>query len=124
MKQTSVLFIAGVRKIYSDLEHLLGQENILIRQVERWEGKLSFSEADPPHLIILDCPGSGVDGLAVCQEIRHGYSGLLVLVSEYPDERFHVLALGLSADASLPIAAGAPLVAGKCQSAAATVCAG
>ena len=111
MRQTSVLFIAGARKIYSDLEHLLGQEDILIRQVKRWEGKLSLSESDSPHLIILDCPGSGVDGLAVCQEIRHEYSGLLVLVSEYPAERFHILALGLGADASLPIAAGAPLVA-------------
>jgi len=110
-KNTTVLFIARTMKIYSDLEQLLAQDGILVGQVERWEGKLALAGTDRPHLIVLDCPGPGVGGLAVCQEIRAQYSGLLVLVSEYGDERFHVLALGLGADASLPITAGAPLVA-------------
>jgi two-component system, OmpR family, response regulator RstA len=111
MGQTTVALIAGNTKIYSDLKHLLGKGDILLRQVEQWEGMLSLFKTDSPHLIILDCPGSGVDGLAMCQEIRADYSGLLVLVSENVDERFHVLALDLGADAFLPRKAGSLLVA-------------
>lgn len=111
MGRTTVALISRNTKIYSDLNHLLGQDDILLRQVEQWEDMLSFSKTDSPHLIILDCPGSGVDGLAICQEIRADYSGLLVLVSENVDERFHVLALDLGADAFLPRKAGPLLVA-------------
>ncbi|MCP4578305.1 MAG: response regulator transcription factor [Deltaproteobacteria bacterium] len=111
MSRTTVLLIAGNAKIFPDLKHILRQDNIVIRHIERWEGRQSLADADAPHLIVLDCPGSGVEGLAVYQEIRARYSGLLVLVSEYGDERFHVLALGLGADASLTFSAGAPLVA-------------
>jgi len=111
MSRTTVLLITGTTEIYSDFKHILERDHILIRQIDRWEGKHSPSETDDPHLIVLHCPGSGVDGLAVCQEIRARYSGLLVLVSEYGDEQFHVLALGLGADASLSASAGAPLVA-------------
>ena len=111
MSRTTVLLIAGTKEIYSDFKHILERDHILIRQIDRWKGKQSLSETDGPHLIVLHCPGSGVDGLAVCQEIRARYSGLLVLVSEYGDEQFHVLALGLGADASLSASAGAPLVA-------------
>jgi two-component system, OmpR family, response regulator RstA len=110
MRQTTVLLIAGISDIYQDLKHILEQDNILIRQIDR-EGKQSLDDADGPHLIVLDCPGSEVEGLALYQKIRAQYSGLLVLVSEYGDERFHVLALGMGADASLPVSAGAPLVA-------------
>ena len=111
MGQTTVALISRNKKIYSDLKHLLGKGDILLRQVEQWEDMLSLSKADSPHLIILDCPGSGVEGLAICQEIRADYSGLLVLVSENVGERFHVLALDLGADAFLPRKVGSLLVA-------------
>jgi len=111
MSQTTVLLISGTAEIYTNLTHILRQDNILIRRIERWEGRQSLADADGPHLIVLDCHGSEVEGLAVYQEIRARYSGLLVLVSEYGDERFHVLALGLGADASLTFSAGVPLVA-------------
>ncbi len=111
MNQTKVLLIARSTETYLNLKHLLGQDDIRICHVECWAGKLLLTETDHPHLVVLDCPGSGVDGLTVCQEIRKRYSGLLVLVSEYGDEQFHILALSLGADASLPVTAGAPLVA-------------
>lgn len=111
MSQTTVLMIAEASPIYSDLKHLLAQNDILLCQADQWQGWMSLSETVPPHLIILDCPGSGIDGLAVCQAIRERYSGLLVIIAESGEERFHVLALDLGADASLPGTAGAPLVA-------------
>lgn len=111
MSQTTVLLIVETTEIYLYLNHLLAQDDILIRQADRWKDARLLSETDPPHLIMLDCPGSGVDGLSMCQEIRADYSGLLVLVSENVDERFHVLALDLGADAFLPRKAGSLLVA-------------
>ena len=111
MDQTSVALISRRTKIYSDLKHLLGKGDILLRRVEQWEDMLSLSKTDSPHLIILDCPGSGVEGLAICQEIRADYSGLLVLVSENVDKRFHVLALDLGADAFFYRKAGSLLLA-------------
>jgi two-component system response regulator RstA len=111
MNQTKVLLIARSTEIYLNLKHLLGQDDIQICHVERWAGKLLLSETDRPHLVVLDCTGTSVDGLTVCQKIRKRYSGLLVLVSEYGDEQFHILALSLGADASLSVTAGAPLVA-------------
>ena len=121
MGQTTIQIIAktadlivGNTEIYSGLRSLLANDGIQVRQSEHWQDALSpFDTEEPglPHLIILNCPGSGVDALVMCQEIRSRYSGLLVLVSENEDKRFHVLALDLGADACLPITTGAPLVA-------------
>ena len=111
MNQTKILLIARDTDFYSDLKSLLSQDDILVCHVEGLCGGRLDSETDCPHLVVLDCPGTGVDGLAEGLEIRARYSGLLLLVSEHGDDRFHVLALGLGADASLPITAGAPLVA-------------
>lgn len=111
MTQTTVLFIADDKKFYINLMHLIAQENILLCRAEQWEDTLLLSETNFPHLIVVECPQSGVDGLAMCQQIRSRYSGLLVLVSENEDERFHVLALDLGVDASLSITAGTLLVA-------------
>lgn len=106
----AVLVISQTIELYSDLKHLLGQDDIISCQVQHWEEATTFFESEQTQLIVLDCPGAGVDGLAVCQAIRARYSGLLVLVSENEDERFHVLALNLGADASLPNLAGVSLI--------------
>ena len=111
MSQTTVLLLTRTTTFFSDLKHLLEQDDNLICRFDRREDAFSFLDSNRPHLIVLDCPGTNVGGLAVCQEIRARYPGLLVLVSEDEDERFHVLALDLGADASLPVTAGAPLVA-------------
>ena len=111
MNLVTVLFISKPTEFNTDLKHLLAQEDILLRQAKQLDETCFLTKTASPHLIILDCPGSGVDGLAICQEIRARYSGLLVLVSENVGEQFHVLSLDLGADASFPRTAGAPLVA-------------
>jgi two-component system response regulator RstA len=111
MNQTTVLLIDGGAQFQSALKRLLRQADILVRQAMQWDDRCLSSEADPPHMIVLCCPGSGVDGLSICQEIRARHSGLLVLVSENKDERFHVLALDLGADAIFSGTTGAALAA-------------
>lgn len=107
----TVLLIARTAKIFADLRPLLGAENIRVCLGENWALAQALIETDQPQLIVLDCPGSGVDGLAVCQDIRGRFPGILVLVSDEEDARFHVFALGLGADVSLARSAGALLIA-------------
>jgi DNA-binding response OmpR family regulator len=113
MKQTNALLISRKTQFSSDLKQLLDEIPIQVRRMARWEDAEATltAAAEPPHLIILACAGTGVDGLRTCQEIRNHFEGLLVLVSEKGEERFHLLALELGADASLPVSAGAPLLA-------------
>jgi two-component system response regulator RstA len=111
MDQTTVLLIGEATPSHAALNRLLEQENILLRQAVRWDDVCVPAETAPPHMIVLDRPGSGVDGLSVCQEIRLRYAGLLVVVSDTSDERFPVLALDLGADAAFPGTAGAQWIA-------------
>ncbi|BBO67906.1 DNA-binding response regulator [Desulfosarcina alkanivorans] len=113
MDQTSVLLITGSAHLHSTLKRLLEREHVLFRHAGQWDERCLPSEAAPPHMIVLECPGSGVDGLSICQEIRSRYSGLLGLVADDEDERFHILALDLGADATFSKTTGTPLVAAR-----------
>ncbi len=111
MPQLTVLLVAKMTGIFPQLKDLLEQEDICIRQLDHWHSTKSCGVDEQAQLIVLHCPGPGFGGLTVCQEIRTRYSGLLILVSDNPDEQFHVLALGLGAEASLTQNAGTLLVA-------------
>ncbi len=110
MNRSTVLLITRTAEFFADLKPLLIKEDIRICQVETWSLAQALIKTEPPQLIVLDCPDSGVDGLAACQDIRAKFQGLLVLVSDEIDERFHIFALGLGADVSLAKSAGALLV--------------
>ena len=58
MGQTTVLFITGATQIYSELKPLLGQDDIFLCQASQWDDAYMPSKADPPHIIVLDCPGN------------------------------------------------------------------
>jgi len=111
MDQISVLLITGAAQFHSALKRSLEQGDILLNHAGQWRDACLPLEANPPHMIVLDCPGSGVGGLSICQEIRACYSGLLGLFAENEDERFHILALDLGADAIFPQTTGAALMA-------------
>ena len=113
MSQTKVFLIARMTGIVTELEHLLGLYDIQTQQVESWDQAQSLIAADRPSLIVIDCPGLGVDMLALCQEVRSRYSGLMVLISDGGDEQLHILALSLGADISLSQDSGAPLIAAQ-----------
>jgi len=110
MNQSKVLLIARTTELFSGLNQLLGAQNIRVCQVENWSQAKASLAIEQPQMIVLDCPGSGVECLAVCQDIRGHYPGLLVLVAEEGDQRFHLLGLGLGADLSLAANAGSLLI--------------
>ncbi|MBU0946437.1 MAG: response regulator transcription factor [Proteobacteria bacterium] len=111
MSGTTVLIIGGEEKFYLDLEQLLRMDDRLVTRTGHLQEVKNYVALSQPHMVVLDCPGEGVTGLTICQEIRTVYSGLLVLVSEREDNNFHKLALDLGADSSLAYDAGAPLIA-------------
>lgn len=115
MNKLKVLFIAGKTRFYSELEQQLNQENILVNQLNFLQRPFTYFETEQPHLVVLNCPKHDVSELALCQEIRSIYSGLLILVSDQEDKHFQTLALNLGADASLTSLDGVLLVVANIQ---------
>ncbi len=59
---------------------------------------LDLARKMPPDLILLDLSMPGMDGLAVCRELRQWSSAPIIVVSARGEERFKVHALDLGAD--------------------------
>ncbi|HLW01325.1 MAG TPA: response regulator transcription factor [Ktedonobacterales bacterium] len=59
---------------------------------------LDLARKAPPDLILLDLSMPGMDGLAVCRELRQWSSAPIIVVSARGEERFKVHALDLGAD--------------------------
>jgi two-component system KDP operon response regulator KdpE len=59
---------------------------------------LDVARQKPPDLILLDLSMPGMDGLAVCRELRQWSSAPIIVVSARGEERFKVHALDLGAD--------------------------
>lgn len=54
--------------------------------------------AEQPGLVVLDLMLPGADGLAVCREVRAGYSGPILMLTARGEENDEVLGLELGAD--------------------------
>lgn len=54
-----------------------------------------------PELVVLDIMLPGKDGLTICKEVRHRYSGNIVLLTALNDEIDEVAGLEIGADAYL-----------------------
>jgi two-component system KDP operon response regulator KdpE len=59
---------------------------------------LDVARQKAPDLILLDLSMPGMDGLAVCRELRQWSSAPIIVVSAHGEERFKVHALDLGAD--------------------------
>ena len=59
---------------------------------------LDLARKTPPDLVLLDLAMPGMDGLAVCRELRQWSTAPIIVVSAHGEERFKVHALDLGAD--------------------------
>lgn len=59
---------------------------------------LDLARQKPPDLVLLDLKMPGMDGLAVCRELRQWSTAPIIVVSSNGEERFKVHALDLGAD--------------------------
>jgi len=110
MNRTTVLLISRRSEVIEDVKLRLEEDDIRTCQVDRWERAQSAISADPPQLVVIDSPGPGVVGLAVCREIHSCYKGLLVLLSDDTDERTHTLCMSMGADSSFSSNLSLPLI--------------
>lgn len=59
---------------------------------------LDLARKTPPDLVLLDLSMPGMDGLALCRELRQWSTAPIIVVSARAEERFKVHALDLGAD--------------------------
>jgi two-component system KDP operon response regulator KdpE len=59
---------------------------------------LDLARKAPPDLVLLDLSMPGMDGLALCRELRQWSSAPIIVVSARTEERFKIHALDLGAD--------------------------
>lgn len=59
---------------------------------------LDLAHQQPPDLVLLDLSMPGMDGLAVCRELRQWLAVPIIVVSARGEERYKVHALDLGAD--------------------------
>jgi len=111
--QVPVLLLSQPTDFSVQLREQFEQEKIPLRQLECLDQIQAALQTNPPQLIILDCAGTAVAGLALCQEIRFGYAGLLVAIASAEDEQTLLLALRLGADLALSQRDGVPLIAAQ-----------
>lgn len=110
MKQITVLMVSRRSEIITEIQQQLEQEDIRTCQVDHWEQTQAAIAKEPPQLVLIDSPGSGVVGLVVCREIRSFYKGLLVVLTDDTDERTHTLCMNMGADSSFPSNLSVPLI--------------
>src|SRR6266513_3923663 len=63
---------------------------------------LSLVEVHCPHLVILDWMLPGLDGLAVCRQLRQNYLMPIIMLTARTEEVDRVLGLEVGADDSVP----------------------
>ncbi|MFT5700818.1 MAG: DNA-binding response OmpR family regulator [Desulforhopalus sp.] len=115
MKQANIFFLGAKSDFFDQLKQLIETKDIRVKRAKTIPDLIESVNKTPPYLIIADCPDKSVAGLTLCQEIRSLYQGLLILLSDHTEVEFHILALGLGADASLVHEHGALLLAANIE---------
>jgi DNA-binding response OmpR family regulator len=69
-----------------------------VQQIDGWRDAAKAVSKREPDLVVLDFDLTEPESLSTLMKIREEYKGALVVLSERPDEIFHILALDLGAD--------------------------
>ncbi len=93
-----IFFYSGWKKPNLPVIGFLRESGYCVEQIVGWreaEKNLPKKEAD---LLILDFDMAAPESLTALIKIREAFKGPLIVLSERPDEIFHILALDLGAD--------------------------
>lgn len=113
MSKMKVCIVSMAAEFAAVLAQMLELDEIEANVVESWEQACVDISDNGVQLVVLDCPGSGVESLGLCREIRSQYRGLLLLTTNELDLQLHVLALEVGADVALAVGSGLPLIAAQ-----------
>ncbi|HKD77820.1 MAG TPA: response regulator transcription factor [Ktedonobacterales bacterium] len=95
----AVILIVEDDRAMSDLlhSHLIG-EGYAVEQVYDGPTALASIEQHPPDLIILDWMLPGMDGLALCRQVRQRYLMPIIMLTARTEEIDEILGLEVGAD--------------------------
>ncbi|MEW5932819.1 MAG: response regulator [Bacillota bacterium] len=93
-----VLIVEDEKPIAELVRFNLEKEGFQVETCYDGQDALRRVQADPPHLVILDLMLPGLDGLAVCREIRKTSQVPILMLTARADEVDRVVGLELGAD--------------------------
>ncbi len=97
-KATRILVVDDEELVLRSLRRILIASGYEAQVAASGPQGLDLARKTPPDLILLDLSMPGMDGLAVCRELRQWSTAPIIVVSARGEERFKVHALDLGAD--------------------------
>jgi DNA-binding response OmpR family regulator len=98
IRRQHVLLVEDDVRLSALIQTFLRSEGLLVSHCDRGDEVLARIAASPPDLIILDLMLPGLDGIEVCQKIRPGYRGPILMVTAQDDDLTEASALNLGID--------------------------
>jgi two-component system response regulator RstA len=98
MPAPRILVVEDDSKLAEMAAHYLREHGFIADTENRGDRAIQRILDEQPSLVVLDVMLPGKDGLAVCREVRSGYSGLILMLTARGDEADEVLGLELGAD--------------------------
>jgi DNA-binding response OmpR family regulator len=98
MPAPHILVVEDDSKLAEMAADYLREHGFIVGIENRGDRAIQRILSEQPSLVVLDVMLPGKDGLAVCREVRAGYSGLILMLTARGDEADEVLGLELGAD--------------------------
>jgi two-component system response regulator RstA len=93
-----ILLVEDDTRLAALMQHFLRSEGFAVSHLARGDEVHSWVTAAAPDLIILDLMLPGLDGIAVCQQLRPDYAGPILMITAQDDEMTEACALNLGID--------------------------
>jgi two-component system response regulator BaeR len=98
MANQHILIVEDESKIRKLLRDYLEEAGYRVSSLDRGDQVVSYVKKSPPDLILLDIMLPGMDGMAVCREIRKFSNIYIIMVTARVEEIDRLIGLELGAD--------------------------
>ncbi len=93
-----ILLVEDDARLSALIQTFLRSEGFAVSHCDRGDRVLAAVRAATPDLIVLDLMLPGLDGIAVCQQLRPHYSGPILMITAQDDDLTEAAALNLGID--------------------------
>ncbi len=98
MERNNILLVEDDARLASLVSEYLGQHEFSVEVVSRGDTAVSNFSPSVTDLVILDLMLPGLDGLAVCRELRADFDGPILMLTAKSSDIDQVVGLELGAD--------------------------
>lgn len=96
--EQTILIVEDEKKIAALLYDYFKTDGFNVSVLNRGDQVLSFVQNDPPDLVLLDVMLPGMDGIAVCRQLRKSHSIPIIMLTARVEEADVLLGLKWGAD--------------------------